>query len=608
MREGEAFEGAAADRRARELSRISAALKREVARGEHAGVELRDLLVRDRPRAGAAAGEDGRRRRRCSTSATTSRRCGATWCAPCCGELAADVHVIGLTATPPVGLPEAEAELYDALLGPVDFTVPTPAVVRDGHLAPYQELALADRAAGRPSASGWPSTTPASASWSPTLHDDAEATSPRAWVIGAPARPPALRRRRDRAALGGVPEAHARSSPAPASASCCRRACGSRPARPRGEAYRQPPDLDDWLVLLEDYALRCLRAEPAREAADRYDAIAAALRELGFNLTRQGIRRGDVRGRPAADRLAGQGARRWSRCSRARPTSAATRMRALVLCDAELASQRPDDALTGVLDPAAGHRAPRAAGDRRRRPHRPICARCWSPAAACAARPHDADVLLEALRGGGRGALHADRVGGRARRPARRAALRRRRVDAARVGGAGHALLVDGTTRVLVGTRALLGEGWNCPPLNVLVDMTIATTGVSVQQMRGRSLRLDPADPQKVASNWDVVCVAPDLVRGTRRLRALRAQAPAPVRARRGRRGRGGPVARAPGAGAVRPPPVERFARAQRASCSRAPPTATRRASAGRSARRTAASSCPTLLVRPLEHCRPRHA
>ena len=44
MREGEAFEGAAADRRARELSRISAALKREVARGEHAGVELRDLL------------------------------------------------------------------------------------------------------------------------------------------------------------------------------------------------------------------------------------------------------------------------------------------------------------------------------------------------------------------------------------------------------------------------------------------------------------------------------------------------------------------------------------------------------------------------------------
>ena len=38
---------------------------------------------------------------------------------------------------------------------------------------------------------------------------------------------------------------------------------------------------------------------------------------------------------------------------------------------------------------------------------------------------------------------------------------------------------------------------------------------VSVRQMRGRALRLDPADAEKVASNWDVVCVAADLVRGT---------------------------------------------------------------------------------------------
>ena len=32
--------------------------------------------------------------------------------------------------------------------------------------------------------------------------------------------------------------------------------------------------------------------------------------------------------------------------------------------------------------------------------------------------------------------------------------------------------------------------------------------------MRGRSLRLDPADPGKVASNWDVVCVAPGHAQG----------------------------------------------------------------------------------------------
>ena len=66
-----------------------------------------------------------------------------------------------------------------------------------------------------------------------------------------------------------------------------------RPARRAARPTAEPPDLDDWLVLLEDYALRCL-APPsaARRPPTRYDAIAAALRELGFQLTRKGIRRG----------------------------------------------------------------------------------------------------------------------------------------------------------------------------------------------------------------------------------------------------------------------------------------------------------------------------
>ena len=76
-------------------------------------------------------------------------------------------------------------------------------------------------------------------------------------------------------------------------------------------------------------------------------------------------------------------------------------------------------------------------------------------------------------------------------------------------------VLESGVCGALIGTRALLGEGWDCPMVNCLVDLTVASTGVSVQQMRGRSLRLDPDDPEKVASNWDVVCVAPELVRGS---------------------------------------------------------------------------------------------
>src|SRR5262249_6615787 len=60
---------------------------------------------------------------------------------------------------------------------------------------------------------------------------------------------------------------------------------------PRGEGHREQPNLDEWLVLLEDYALQALAADPSPAAAVRYDSIGAALRSLGFALTRQGIRR-----------------------------------------------------------------------------------------------------------------------------------------------------------------------------------------------------------------------------------------------------------------------------------------------------------------------------
>ncbi|MCW3039889.1 MAG: hypothetical protein JWM31_1794, partial [Solirubrobacterales bacterium] len=50
-------------------------------------------------------------------------------------------HVVALTATPDWYPSRTEKELLDALHGPVDFQVPTPAVVRDGYLAPYLTLA-----------------------------------------------------------------------------------------------------------------------------------------------------------------------------------------------------------------------------------------------------------------------------------------------------------------------------------------------------------------------------------------------------------------------------------------------------------------------------------
>ena len=71
-----------------------------------------------------------------------------------------------------------------------------------------------------------------------------------------------------------------------------------------------------------------------------------------------------------------------------------------------------------------------------------------------------------------------------------------------------------GLTRCLVGTRGLLGEGWDANKINVLVDLTTVKTSMSVNQLRGRSIRLDPEDSEKLASNWDVVCIAPEFAKG----------------------------------------------------------------------------------------------
>ncbi|MBA62904.1 MAG: DEAD/DEAH box helicase [Planctomycetaceae bacterium] len=71
-----------------------------------------------------------------------------------------------------------------------------------------------------------------------------------------------------------------------------------------------------------------------------------------------------------------------------------------------------------------------------------------------------------------------------------------------------------GGTHCLVGTRGLLGEGWDANKINVLVDLTSVTTSMSVNQLRGRSIRLDGDVPRKLAHNWDVVCLAPEFLKG----------------------------------------------------------------------------------------------
>ena len=75
-------------------------------------------------------------------------------------------------------------------------------------------------------------------------------------------------------------------------------------------------------------------------------------------------------------------------------------------------------------------------------------------------------------------------------------------------------LFQEGVTKCLVGTRGLLGEGWDASKINVLIDLTTVTTSMSINQLRGRSFRLDKDNPEKVANNWDIVCLAEEFSKG----------------------------------------------------------------------------------------------
>src|SRR6266545_4001342 len=429
-RDAATWRGAAANRRSREIARIKATIKREIARGAHKGVELADLL------------EPAAHRR-----VETLRQLGV-------GTLVLD-----------------ECHHLASLWGYVVRTV----------------TALHQQDVGTP-------------------------LSFPEWVITR------LRARRTGAEEPELPWASfQRRHPALARAGLRFLASAGLllpEHAPRGEGYREPPTLGDWLVLLEDYALRCLAPDPSPAAAERHRAIAAALRDLGYRLTRQGIRRAasDV------DLLLANSAAKTLALAEVLACEIGARgerLRALVLCDAELV-HKPAAALVGALRPEAGT-APEVvralAADDRTAIVRPLLVS--GRGLRCA--PYDADHLLAALAEAAAETpeplpgWHAEADSeGLVRLVAATPAWQPRRwVPLAT------RIFTAGVTWALVGNRALLGEGWDAPCVNCLVDLTTATTGVSVRQMRGRSLRLDPGDPEKIASNWDVVCVAPDLSKGT---------------------------------------------------------------------------------------------
>ncbi|MEX2683150.1 MAG: DEAD/DEAH box helicase family protein [Candidatus Sigynarchaeota archaeon] len=67
-----------------------------------------------------------------------------------------------------------------------------------------------------------------------------------------------------------------------------------------------------------------------------------------------------------------------------------------------------------------------------------------------------------------------------------------------------------GGINVLVGTKSLLGEGWDAPCINSLILATFVGSFMFSNQMRGRAIRVEKNNPTKTGNIWHLVCVMPD--------------------------------------------------------------------------------------------------
>jgi superfamily II DNA or RNA helicase len=384
--------------------------------------------------------------------------------------------VLGLTGTPPESLSPAEAELVDTLFGAPILGASIPALVREGHLAPFAELAWltpptaveADHIAGEAERFAELTTGLVTSTDFLTWLDARFTTRTVPWVRIEKDEPrlAAAALRMHHAGLLGLP-----------------------PGARLREEHRHAPSAEDWVELLDDYVTNALTDD-----GDTREAIRRALPAVGYRLTRRGIRAAQS---PVDRVLARSAAKTYAtvEITAAEDTALGERLRTLVLCDHERAGARLPARLHGVLEQEAGSAwlvLENLVADERTRALDPMLV----TGKTVAAGPDTARAFV-AWAGRPELSITSDDglcVIGGPWSPRTWVALVT-------------AFFEKGHCRVLVGTRALLGEGWDARGVNVLVDLTAAATTTSVVQTRGRALRLDPSWPEKVANVWTVVCV-----------------------------------------------------------------------------------------------------
>ena len=443
------------------------------------------------------------------------------------GRVLAEAHglleepaVVGLTATPPdpKGHQPVDVERYEAFFGPVDYEVPVPAVVKDGFLAPYQDLAYFVRPTGAELAF--------IARADDELHElvDELCAPPRDEETGEPSVEPLTSWLLRVLSTRKLPTGTMRSWTTfeqrdPDFANAARLFLMARRI-PLPEGVPEPeldvpagdvPEMAVLVPVLDRYVRHRLRR--SGEAADHAfaDRVIRRMRMLGVQITETGSQ---ACASPVGRVMA------YSRSKmaalvpilRAEREALGDAIRAVVVTDYEKTSVVSAEVGNPLDEEAGGAVAAFRAllSDPETDALDPVLvtgstvlvdddlARLFDERAKVWLREggYQVELVFSEEEGfhvlTGRGADWCPRV---------YVALITE-------------LFQKGVTRCLVGTRGLLGEGWDAEKVNVLIDLTAVTTSTSVRQLRGRSIRLDPDDPAKLANNWDVVCVAPEFSKG----------------------------------------------------------------------------------------------
>lgn len=401
----------------------------------------------------------------------------------------ADVRVIALTATPPYDAPPAEWQRYLAANGPIDIEIGIPELVRNGDLCPHQDhilfsppsedlLALIE--ARRFAIAGIAAELRADSALADAIARHPWVTEPAAHIERILEQPELLSALLVHLAAAGrdVPSAP----------------CKALGARPRD----LPPQDGRWLECLLNGLLHDLGADSPIDSASR-KALGDRLHKLSL-IEGGRVRLGETR--RMVRMIAGDRAKLGSivAITRAEVAARGSGLRLVVLTDHIRAGELPRSA-ADAFDPV------RIGGvtifETLRRLDLPGQALGILTGTFAAVPRGAADTLSRIGRSIGvpaeslktRAMAHCDShvlVAG----------------SGAQLAGVFTEMLRRGDLTMLVGTQALLGEGWDAPMVNSLVLASNSASFMLSNQMRGRAIRIDPERPDKVASIWHLATVA----------------------------------------------------------------------------------------------------